>query len=181
MKKLLLLACLSLLLATNSSNAQPAFIKDSLDAYVARVMQQWNIPGMAICVVKDGKVEVMKGYGVRDVETKAPVTDETLFMIASNSKAFTGTALAMLDGEKRISLDDKVTKWMPDFKLYDEYSTKEVTIRDLLCHRIGLETFQGDFLNWGSNLSRKQIIKKCDCISLLILSAILMAIAMVPS
>jgi CubicO group peptidase (beta-lactamase class C family) len=160
MKKLLLLACLSLLLAPNASKAQPAFIKDSLDTYVARVMQQWNIPGMAICVVKDGKVEVMKGYGVRDVETKAPVTDETLFMIASNSKAFTGTALAMLDGEKRISLDDKVTKWMPDFKLYDEYSTKEVTIRDLLCHRIGLETFQGDFLNWGSNLSRKQIIEK---------------------
>ncbi len=160
MRKIFSAAFVFILLFSPSINAQPAFLKDSLDTYIARILEQWNIPGMAICVVKDGKVEVMKGYGVRDVATKAPVTDETLFMIASNSKAFTGTALAILDGENRISLDDKVTKWMPDFKLYDAYSTKEVTIRDLLCHRIGLETFQGDFLNWGSNLSRKQVIDK---------------------
>lgn len=102
--------------------AQSNFIKDSLDIYVKREMQRWQVPGLAIAVVKDGKVVVAKGYGQKDAtkgNVKGNEVDElTLFQIASNSKAFTGTAIALLDYQKKISLDEKVTKYMPEFKLY---------------------------------------------------------------
>ena len=143
-----------------SINAQNKFVDDSLDIYVKREMARWQIPGVAVAIVKDGKVVVSKGYGIRSIGEKGNVDENTLFQIASNSKAFTGTSIAILDYEKRLSLDDKVTRWMPGFKLYDELATRETTIRDLLCHRIGLQTFQGDFLNWGCNLSRKELIDR---------------------
>jgi CubicO group peptidase (beta-lactamase class C family) len=139
---------------------QPTFVKDSLDNYMKRIMQDWKIPGMAVCIVKDGKVIVMNGYGVRNLETGDPVDVNTLFMIASNSKAFTGTALAMLEQEKRISLDDKLTKYFPWFRLDDPLATGNVTIRDAITHRLGFETFQGDFLNWGSTITRRQVMEK---------------------
>jgi CubicO group peptidase (beta-lactamase class C family) len=140
--------------------AQPAFIQDSLDQYISREMQRWKIPGLAFAIIKDGKVLLTKGYGVREQGKPDKVDEYTLFQIASNSKAFTGTALAMLDAEKRIMLDEKVTRYMPWFRLYDSTSTALCTVRDLLCHRIGLQTFQGDFLNWGSTLTRRQIIER---------------------
>jgi CubicO group peptidase (beta-lactamase class C family) len=88
------------------------------------------------------------------------VDENTLFMIGSNTKAFTGTSLAMLQAEKKLSLDDKVQKWLPDFKLYDPWVTKEANIRDLLCHRLGFETFQGDFMYFDSDLSTAQVREK---------------------
>ncbi len=151
---------LSFFSSVTKTAAQNSFIKDSLDQFIQREMVRWQIPGVAVAVVKDGKIIVSKGYGVREAGKPGNVDENTLFMIASNSKAFTGTSIAMLDYEKRLSLDDKVTKWLPSFKLFDELATRDVTIRDLLCHRIGLETFQGDFLNWGSNLSRKELIDR---------------------
>ncbi|MEO8150053.1 MAG: serine hydrolase [Bacteroidia bacterium] len=141
-----------------SASAQPAFITDSLDAYISRAMQQWQVPGLAVAIVKDGKVVLAKGYGVKDLKSNQKVDEYTLFQIASNTKAFTGTSIALLDNQKRISLDEKVTHYMPDFKLYDDCSTSLCTVRDLLCHRLGFETFQGDFLHWGCNLSRKELI-----------------------
>lgn len=142
--------------------AQPSFITDSLDKYMDREMQRWNVPGMAVAVIKDGKVVVMKGYGIKDAFAKDSqdnrVNEYTLFQIASNSKAFTGTSIAILDYQKRLSLEDKVTKWMPDFKLYSPEATNLATIRDMLSHRIGFKTFQSDFLNWGCKLSRKELI-----------------------
>ncbi len=121
-------------------------------------MAAQNLPGLAIAIVKDGNVIVSKGYGVTETGKDKTVNDSTLFQIASCSKAFTATSLALLSFQKKLSLDDTVMKWMPGFRLYDELATKQVTIRDLLCHRIGLQTFQGDFLNWNSNLTRQQII-----------------------
>jgi CubicO group peptidase (beta-lactamase class C family) len=142
--------------------AQPTFIKDSLDKYVEREMKRWNIPGSAVAIVKDGKVVTLKGYGVRDVSAPTgsanKVDENTLFQIASNSKAFTGTSLALLDFQKRMSLNDKITKWIPDFKLYDELASREVTVKDMLCHRIGFKTFQSDLLNWNCNRTRKELI-----------------------
>jgi CubicO group peptidase (beta-lactamase class C family) len=138
--------------------SQNKFIADSLDSYITREMKKWNIPGVAVSIVKNGKIIYIKGFGVRDVEKKDKVDENTLFMIASNTKAYTATAICLLDYQKRLSLKDKITKWMPDFKLYDELATREVTIRDMLCHRIGFQTFQSDFLNWGCNLSRKEVI-----------------------
>jgi len=140
--------------------SQNTFVKDSLDKYVNREMQKWQIPGVAVAIVKDGKVIVSKGYGVKDLDKKEKTDENTLFQIASNSKAFTATSLALLQYQKRMSLDDKVQKWMKEFKLYNDYVSSTVTIRDLLCHRIGFETFQSDMLNWGCTLSRKEIISK---------------------
>ena len=79
----------------------PSFITDSLDSYIARGMQQWQIPGLAIAIVKDGKVVLMKGYGVREFGKEDKVDENTLFIIASNSKLFTGTSIAKLDYEKK--------------------------------------------------------------------------------
>lgn len=138
----------------------PSFLKDSLDSYVARGMQQWQIPGLSIVVVKDGKLVLMKGYGVREAGKPEKVDENTLFIIASNTKLFTGTSVAKLDFEGKLSFNDKVTKYIPWFKLYDSNSTRLANIRDMLCHRIGLKTFQGDFTFWDSNLPKDSIIWK---------------------
>ncbi|MGI8950474.1 MAG: serine hydrolase [Chitinophagaceae bacterium] len=141
-------------------NAQPSFITDSLDNYIEQGLKDWNIPGLAIAIVKDGKVVMMKGYGVRDTNSKEPVDENTLFMIASNSKLFTATALAQLDYDKKLSLDDKITKYFQDYKVYDPTTTELVTIKDMLGHHLGTKTFQGDFTFWNSKYSRKEIMEK---------------------
>lgn len=163
MKKFLFLLITSALFACNcfaQTDSIPSFVKDSLDNYVNRALQDWQIPGVAVCIIKNDKVVVMKGYGVKDWDTKDPVDENTLFMIGSNTKAFTATSLAMLDAEKKLSLDDKVTKWIPEFKLDNKAAGEQAIIRDLLCHRIGFRTFQGDFTYWTSNLTREQVIEK---------------------
>jgi CubicO group peptidase (beta-lactamase class C family) len=138
----------------------PSFVKDSLDIYVNRALTDWQIPGVSVCIIKNGKVVVMKGYGVKDYDTKDKVDENTLFMIGSNTKAFTATAIAMLDADKKLSLDDKVTKWIPEFKLDNKAAGEQAIVRDLLCHRLGFRTFQGDFTYWTSNLTRKEVIEK---------------------
>ena len=159
MKKLLL-GIFQILLSFISSAQTPSFISDSLDSYIKRGISDWNIPGLAIAIVKDGKVVLMKGYGVREVGNSEPVDENTLFIIASNTKLFTATSLAKLENERKISLDDRVTKYIPWFRLYDSNVTRMVTIRDLLCHRLGTKTFQGDFTFWNSNIPRDSIIWK---------------------
>jgi CubicO group peptidase (beta-lactamase class C family) len=136
------------------------FIKDSLQIYINRALTNWRVPGAAVCIVKDGKVVWMKGYGIKELGLNDKVDENTLFMIGSNTKAFTATALAMLADKKKLSLDDKITKYLPYFKLDDKAAGDMVTIRDLLCHRIGFQTFQGDFTFWNTNLSRKDIIER---------------------
>ena len=149
------------LLASQVLFAQiPSFVKDSIDAYINRGLTDWDVPGLSIVIVKDGQVVLMKGYGVKSISRPGNVDENTLFMIASNTKLFTGTALALLENRGKISLNDKVTKYFPDYKLYDPISTSSVTIRDLLTHRIGTKTFQGDFTFWNTNLTRAQIIHK---------------------
>ena len=138
----------------------PSFISDSLDSYIERGMRQWKVPGLAIAVVKDGKVILQKGYGVRDINKKDKIDENTLFIIASNSKLFTGTAIANLDYQKKLSLNDKVTKHIPWFRMYDSTTTQLATVSDMLTHRLGTKTFQGDFTFWGSNLPKDSIIWK---------------------
>ncbi|MER3464496.1 MAG: serine hydrolase [Chitinophagaceae bacterium] len=152
---LLLLAQIHFLFGQN-----PGFITDSLDSYIQKGLKDWQVPGLAIVVVKDGKVVIMKGYGVRDIKTNTPVDVNTLFMIASNTKLFTGTALSLLETRGKISLNDKITKYFLDYRLYDTATTNLVTIRDLLTHRIGTKTFQGDFTFWNTTLSREEIMKR---------------------
>ncbi len=147
-------------LVVAQTDSAPSFVKDSLDVYVNKALTDWQIPGVAVCIVKDGKVVLMKGYGVKEIGTNDKVDENTLFMIGSNSKAFTATALAMLDADKKLSLDDKVQKWLPDFTLYDPWVAKEANIRDLLCHRLGFETFQGDFMYFDSDLTTAEVREK---------------------
>jgi CubicO group peptidase (beta-lactamase class C family) len=138
----------------------PPFITDSLDAYISRGLKNWNIPGASVCVVKDGKVVLMKGYGVTEIGSNTKVDENTLFMIGSNTKAFTATALGMLEEQHQLSLNDPVRKWLPEFKLNNQAAGEQAIITDLLCHRIGFMTFQGDFTYWTSNLSREEVIEK---------------------
>jgi CubicO group peptidase (beta-lactamase class C family) len=152
-----------MLIAGIAKSQQPesnSFITDSLDIYMNRALTNWRIPGAAVCVVKDGKVVVMKTYGVKELGLPAKVDENTLFMIGSNTKAFTATAMAMLQEKKLLSLDDKVTKYIPEFKLDNKAAGEQAIIRDLLCHRLGFQTFQGDFTFYNTDLSRRQIIEK---------------------
>ena len=159
MKKIVLFTCLCLV-ARLSFAQQPSFVTDSIDSYINNGIKKWDIPGLAIVIVKDGKVVLMKGYGVGDVKTNTPVNENTLFMIASNSKLFTATSLSQLAYNKKLSLDDKITKYFPSYRLYDSNTSNLVTIRDMLSHHLGTKTFQGDFTFWNSKLSRPEIMGK---------------------
>ena len=138
----------------------PSFITDSLDNYVKRALEQWQIPGAAVLIVKDGKVVIEKGYGVKELGKDDKVDENTLFMIGSNTKAFTGTALAILENEGKCKLDDKVVKYLPDFNMKDEWVTKDLNLVDISTHRMGLVTFQGDFMYWTSDLTSDEVIEK---------------------
>ncbi len=153
-----LLSCFHFLSA--QTDTLPAFVRDSIDNYVQQALMQSKIPGVSVAIVKNGKVVFIKGYGQREMGGTEAVDENTLFMIGSNSKAFSATALAILDAEKKLSLDDKVQKWLPGFKMQDPYLTREIMVRDLLCHRLGFETFQGDFMYFDSDLTTAEVIEK---------------------
>jgi CubicO group peptidase (beta-lactamase class C family) len=131
-----------------------------IDAYAQKVMETWGGPGMAIGIVKDDKLVFAKGYGVRELGKPGPVDENTVFAIASNSKAFTTAALAILVEEKKIAWDDKVSKYLPEFKMYDPWVTSELTIRDLVTHRVGLDTFSGDLLWYETTYPAEEILRR---------------------
>ena len=131
-----------------------------IDEYAQTVIQTHGGPGMAIAVVKDDKVVLAKGYGTRELGKDSPVDENTLFAIASNSKAFTTASLAILVDEKKIAWDDKVSKYLPDFQMYDPWVTSELTIRDIVTHRVGLDTFSGDLLWYETTYSSDDILKR---------------------
>ena len=119
---------------------------EKIDSLVELTMKTFQVPGMAVAVIKDGTITHMKGYGVRSLNSKVKTNEHTLFGVASNTKAFTAAALGLLVEEGKISWDDKVVKHIPEFKLYNEYVTREFTIRDLLTHRSGLGLGAGDLM-----------------------------------
>lgn len=164
--KYLLFCLFQYLFASAQENQLPSFITDSLDTYIERGMEDWQIPGLAIAVVKNNEAVYIKGFGVRDLDTRQAVNENTLFMIGSNTKAFTATALALLQERTDFKLTDKVQTWMPEFRLKDELATREVNTIDLLSHRIGFNTFQGDFTYWTSTLTRKDVIQKMGVLNL---------------
>jgi CubicO group peptidase (beta-lactamase class C family) len=139
--------------------AAPAVLPPGFDALVARVMKTFDVPGMAVAVVKDGRVVLAKGYGVRKLGEPAPVDSQTLFGIASNTKAFTATALGLLVEAGRIDWDGEVTRYLPWFQMWDPYVTREMTVRDLLVHRSGLGLGAGDLLLWPeTTYTRREIV-----------------------
>lgn len=155
-----LISLLLLFISTSIAYAQTARL-DSLDAYFQRSLKMWEVPGMAIGIVKDDSLIFAKGYGLKIIKNKKDKVDaHTLFPIASNTKAFTAAALARLVDEGKLSWETKVIDILPYFTLYDPYVTAHFTIIDLLSHRSGLATFSGDLLWYGSNYSREEVVKK---------------------
>ena len=119
------------------------------------------MPGLTIAIVEDGKVTLAHGWGVRDITTNQPVDADTIFFTGSTGKAFTNAALATLVDEGKINWDDKVIDHMPDFRMWDPWVTREMTIRDLLVHRSGLGLGEGDLLFLpNSTLSRKETVHR---------------------
>ena len=149
---------LSALLLIQTGFSQTEEQLNALDAYYAKAMKEWNIPGMAIAIVSGDEIVFSKGYGYADIEKELPVTNNTLFAIASNSKAFTAFSLAQLVDQGKISWEDRVTDYLPYFATYSPYVTEAFTIADLLCHRSGLKTFSGDLLWYGTDLTPEEII-----------------------
>ena len=150
-RRVICLTCASVWLSAAipapARNALPA----DLDSYIGRSLQTFEVPGMAVAVVKDGKVVLQKGYGVRKLGEPARVDADTLFGIGSNSKAFTTAALATLVDAGKLSWDDPVYESLPGFQMYDPYVAKELRIRDLLSHRGGLGVGEGDLMLWPRN------------------------------
>lgn len=128
------------------------------DAYVQKAVRDWDATGLAIAVVKDGKLVFAKGYGVRDLDAGGAVDEHTRFAIGSTTKAMTAAALGMLVDEGKLSWDDPVTKYLPWFQLQDPWVTREITVRDLLTHRAGLGN--ADFLWYQRDADPEEILKK---------------------
>lgn len=144
--------------ASNTSQKDKTI--EMLDAMFSKSFVDFNVPGMAIAIIKDDKVLLSKGYGLKTAGTEQKVDDHSLFAIASNSKAFTSAALAILVDEGKINWNDKVRTYLPYFELYSPYVSEEFTIRDLLSHRSGLATFSGDLIWYGTTHSREEVIKR---------------------
>ena len=126
------------------------------DAYVQLAVAEWEVTGLAVAVVKDGEVLFAKGYGIRALGSAAKVDEHTLFAIGSTTKAMTAAAIGMLVDEGKLDWDDPVTDHLPDFRLYDPFVTREITVRDLLTHRAGLPN--ADFLWYGQDSEAADIL-----------------------
>lgn len=142
---LILLFIVSLSSFTLRSWASPV---DAARQAAQQSLDAFNIPGLAVLVVQDGKVLLAEGFGVRDIGNNQPVTADTVFGIASNTKAFTTAALARLVSEAKLDWDDPVIHYIPEFRLHDPQRSAEITIRDLVSHRTGLGLGAGDLMIW---------------------------------
>lgn len=131
-----------------------------LNDYYEHARELWDVPGMAIAIVKDNEVIFSKGFGVKNIASGEAVDEHSLFAIASNTKAFTSAGIAMLVEEGKLSWNDKVIKYLPWFQLYSPYVSYEMTITDLLCHRSGLKTFSGDLIWYGTDFNREEIVRR---------------------
>lgn len=131
-----------------------------IDKLAEQTMEAFNVPGIAVAVVKDDRVVHMKGYGVSSIITGKKTDENTLFAIASNSKAFTAAALGILVDEGKISWETKVIDVIPEFRLYNAYVTEDFNIKDLLTHRSGMGLGAGDLMLWpdSSTFTKEEII-----------------------
>src|SRR5688572_16273987 len=140
--------------AADASSASLA----SLDAFVEQAMKDWRVPGVGVTVVRDGKVLLARGYGVREQGKAGAVDGDTLFAIGSSSKAFTAACIGLLVDQKKVAWDDPVTRHLPGLELHDPYATRDLTIRDLLTHRSGLA--RADQLWYASGFDRAEILER---------------------
>lgn len=147
--------------AAATAPAQAALDPARLGAWVEAARERFEVPGIAVAVVKDGQVVFEGGWGVRELGKPDPVDAHTLFAIASNTKAFTAASLAMLADEGKLSLEDRVVEHLPEFRMADPYVTAQMRVRDLLTHRSGLGLGAGDLLFWpGSDYSTEEVVAR---------------------
>ncbi|RRN57399.1 serine hydrolase [Pseudoxanthomonas sp. SGNA-20] len=147
--------------AATTAPAQAALDPAQLGAWVEAARERFEVPGIAVAVVKDGQVVFEGGWGVRELGKPDPVDAHTLFAIASNTKAFTAASLAMLADEGKLSLEDRVVEHLPEFRMADPYVTAQMRVRDLLTHRSGLGLGAGDLLFWpGSDYSTEEVVAR---------------------
>lgn len=164
MKKLLFLVCFSLFILPLAGYGQNLDTKD-LTEYLEKARTEWQIPGMSVAIVAKDSIIYQAGFGITNTQNPEKVTPATIFGIASNTKAFTSAALAILVDRGIIQWDDPVQKYLPWFQLYDPYVSANITIRDLLSHRSGLKTFSGDLIWYGSTYSRTEILKRAKLLN----------------
>ena len=161
------LFCVCLMMCSPVPAGAQEGVPPRLDDYVERVRAAFDVPGIGLAIVRDGKVVVARGFGVRKLGNPAPVDAGTLFGIASNTKAFTASAIGMLVEEGKLEWDAPVIRYLPWFRLSDPYVTREMTVRDLLVHRSGLGLGAGDLLWWpASTYNRKEIARRLGAIPL---------------
>jgi CubicO group peptidase (beta-lactamase class C family) len=156
----ILLGCLILSSCTFSAISQKPTDErlKGLDTFAARILREWNVPGVTIAVVEKNKVVYIGGFGYRDIEKKLPVTENTLYAIGSCTKAFTASILGMLEKEGKVDLDKPVRDYLPELRFKDEYSNDHVTLRDMMCHRTGLP--RHDYSWYGSDASRSELLER---------------------
>ena len=130
-----------------------------IDQYCEKALEDWEVPGFAVSIVKDGKILKETGYGLAEQGQKKPLDEHSLFSIASNTKAFISTALGLLVEEGKISWEDKVIDYLPYLRMYDPYVSQHLTVEDLLCHRSGLGTFSGDVIWYKSDYTVEEVIR----------------------
>ena len=131
---------------------------EGLDAYIEQALEDWQVPGVAVAIIKDGELVLARGYGVRDLESGEPVDEHTIFAIASVTKSFTAAAMAMLVDEGLVAWDDRVIDHLPGFRLYDPYATREMCVRDLFIHNSGLPPVTGVW--YGTQYSRREVMDR---------------------
>ncbi|HKK79290.1 MAG TPA: serine hydrolase, partial [Phaeodactylibacter sp.] len=160
MKKHLLLPLLTgLLLLNYGLTAQPNDILfEDIDAFVEQARQDWQVPGVAIGIVQGNEIVHLNGYGLADREAQRPVDENTLFAIGSSTKAITAFSVLQLVDDGQLDLDQPVLDYLPDFRMYDDYVTHHLSVRDLLCHRSGLP--RHDAVWYGSTDSRAKLFEK---------------------
>jgi CubicO group peptidase (beta-lactamase class C family) len=159
LRTLRLIPFLAVLLLAPTAAAQEVDLA-ALDAWIAQAQRDWPVPGLSVAIVKDGEIVLEKGYGVRHATGGGPADEHTLYAIASNSKAFTAAALAQQVDAGLLSWDDRVIDHLPYFRLYDDYVTQEMRVRDLLSHRSGLGTFSGDLLWYGTPYTAEEVVRR---------------------
>lgn len=133
---------------------------EDLSETVHSMQAAWGVPGLSVAIMKSDQIVYARGFGKRTHGETGAVDEHTIFAIGSCTKAFTATAIGLLVQEGKLSWDDPATQYLPDFQLFDPIATREISVRDLLCHRSGLATFSGDFMGYGSNYPRAEVLRR---------------------
>jgi CubicO group peptidase (beta-lactamase class C family) len=170
MRALLFTGILGLVVSCASASPAPspqpsvapssAFDAKTVEAIIARAMKASPVPGVAVAIVRDGEVLFSRGFGIRKLGASDAVDGDTLFSIASLTKAFTATAAALVVEDQKVSWDAPVIQYLPSFALSDPIATQHATLRDLLSHRSGLPLWGGDLLWWGSRYDRAEVLRR---------------------